>query len=503
MADIVVTDRFYKPTSQPVTGGERYLRLYYNKQSGAVRLTEVTSVGAETTVYKDGVWEYNPGTVNTAEEKIKVHELVKSTIETKVFPNLKSSEVKAQFVVQKAPSKDIPGGGQDPVPTKDSTGLAGAARDFLGGIPQLGVITVDEKSFVSKNMATLFPESAIIKYPKDMSEFQDRLSITQYEYKAPYKDAFKTPTEKLFEKGIQRGSALNLKAKLATVILPMPNGTRDNNSVDWGGGDKMSSLQIGAAGNFPVAMGIAGVSEAAGIGNAVANSEAARDILSKSPKWGAALQGALGVLSNPAIKGMAANLMIGGGLNNPIAAAAFQSAILKAAGIEVDPDVILSRGHGVVPNSNLELLFNGPTLREFSFAYRMSPRSEEEAVVVRKIIRYFKQGMAPKKSNASNSNAGGASALLAAPNVFKLRYLSGDKPISGVNKFKICALKNISVSYSPDGQWAAYDKGQPISVTMELRFSELEPIYESDYQEGVVNGLRDDYEPITPDDVGY
>ena len=47
------------------------------------------------------------------------------------------------------------------------------------------------------------------------------------------------------------------------------------------------------------------------------------------------------------------------------------------------------------------------------------------------------------------------------------------------------------IDYAPDGYWAAYRDSQPVAVKMDLSFTELRPIYESD-QAG------------TPDDsVGY
>ena len=175
------------------------------------------------------------------------------------------------------------------------------------------------------------------------------------------------------------------------------------------------------------------------------------------------------------------------------------------------PESILARGFGIVPNSNMELLFTGPTLRDFTFAYRMSPRSEEEARHVKRIIRFFKQGSAPKKLN-STGGAGGRSTFLGTPNVFKLRYITtGNKDISGLNKFKICALRSVAVNYAPDGTWAAYDEGQPVSLTMSLNFQELEPIYESDYQIPVSADFKgnkdvsamDNFSPVNNDDVGY
>jgi len=193
----------------------------------------------------------------------------------------------------------------------------------------------------------------------------------------------------------------------------------------------------------------------------------------------------------------------GASLNDPLVKTAIVSLLLKNAGFEVSPETILARGEGIVPNSNLELLFQGPTLRQFGFTWRMSPRSASEATNVKRIIRMFKQGSAPRKLN-SQSGAGSASLFLGTPNVFKLSYkTAGNKEISGLNKFKICALVNMSVVYAPDGQWAAYDEGQPVSVQMTLNFQEIEPVYENDYQDKIFDDLGDDYTSVKPEDVGY
>ena len=73
--------------------------------------------------------------------------------------------------------------------------------------------------------------------------------------------------------------------------------------------------------------------------------------------------------------------------------ASLGSSVLNMLGQNMSAESILARGQGVIPNSNLELLFNSPALRKFSFTWRMSPRSREEAMLVNKIIRSFKQGM--------------------------------------------------------------------------------------------------------------
>jgi hypothetical protein len=142
----------------------------------------------------------------------------------------------------------------------------------------------------------------------------------------------------------------------------------------------------------------------------------------------------------------------------------------------------------------------------------LSPRSPEEAAMVRRIIRFFKQGMAVKKMSGKS---GQSSFFLGSPNVFKLEFRNGKtNEIAGVNKFKTCALKSFSCNYTPDGLWAAYEKGQPVSTTMQMMFDELEPIYDTDYQEGNIFGVdsktgkvdimnRGDLSSVSSNSVGY
>jgi len=108
----------------------------------------------------------------------------------------------------------------------------------------------------------------------------------------------------------------------------------------------------------------------------------------------------------------------------------------------------------------------------------------------------------------SGQAAGAGSAFLKTPNVFKLKYKSAGKSIPGVNKFKICAVTRVGVDYTPESQWTAYEDpespGQPVSVIMNLQFNELEPVYESDYQENnIFKSSEKDLESITDNDVGY
>jgi hypothetical protein len=358
-----------------------------------------------------------------------------------------------------------------------------------------GFDDLSKLDFKSANEEELFTKNAkLLKYPADILERnQDTLQISMYNYQAPKGDLFTNSTPEfrvdILTKGIQRNSAL--KKYIGTVILPIPAGISDSNNVNWGE-DNMNNLT-------------------AAVTNYVANHLQTQTVATGAAQAGQALAGLpasaitfLGTIGKASNGSIDPNLLAQ--LKAPIT-----SSLLKQAGFEVSPESILARGFGIVPNSNMELLFTGPTLRDFTFAYRMSPRSEEEARHVKRIIRFFKQGSAPKKLN-STGGAGGRSTFLGTPNVFKLRYITtGNKDISGLNKFKICALRSVAVNYAPDGTWAAYDEGQPVSLTMSLNFQELEPIYESDYQIPVSADFKgnkdvsamDNFSPVNNDDVGY
>ena len=299
-------------------------------------------------------------------------------------------------------------------------------------------------------------------------EAQDHLVISQYKYKVPRaKSLFDTDSDSdLLTKGIARNTALD--KFLGLVRLPMPNDITDSNNVKWGE-DVMNAIEAAGIKTFGEVSGMEGLGLATG----------------------AAFEGLAGV--EGATGGGALGMIIAqnGGLSGikETYGAEITSRILAMAGIEASAASILARGKGVVPNSNLELLFQAPMLREFQFNYRMSPRSNSEARVINHIVRFFKQGMAAKKVSATSGT--GASYFLGTPNVFRLQYrTSKNEAPEGVNRIKTCALTGTSVNYTPEGTWAAYEGGQPVSIMLSMRFQELEPIYDTDYAQYTGDMIR-------------
>ena len=167
---------------------------------------------------------------------------------------------------------------------------------------------------------------------------------------------------------------------------------------------------------------------------------------------------------------------VGTALNDPATKKALGGMIVGAA-VGIGQQA-LQRGEGMVVNPNMELLFGGPTLRNFGFTFKLSPRSKKEAETVIKIMRFFKQGMAVIRSQSQY--------FLKAPHTFKLEYIKKTTRDSQevhpyLNRFKECALSSCTVQYTPDGNYNTYSDGVMTSYSMQLGFNELEPVFNDDY----------------------
>ena len=221
-----------------------------------------------------------------------------------------------------------------------------------------------------------------------------------------------------------------------------PEGLADGNAVDWQNGTA-GALEVAA---FKAAQ--AGVSAATKEGNIIAN--VAKATMEKG-------------ISE------AESLIQNSGISNNDIASFFAS---RAVG----NNSLFTRATGKVMNPNLELLFNGPRLRQFNYNFRFTPREEREAREVRRIIKFFKKNMAPQRVNSK--------LFLKTPNVFKLKYIfKGGRQHPFLNKIKMCALTQFNVTYAPDGSYMTYDDGSMTAYNVNMSFGELNPIYESDYDD--------------------
>ena len=294
-------------------------------------------------------------------------------------------------------------------------------------------ISIDGRRF-RKKYESLF-------YPEDLgSNKQDRIRFEQV-----YTEGRKINVS-LEGKQFQRKT----KTIKGSVTLPIVTGIGDQNQVDWQGASLNPLQSLGAAG----ALGLfESVRQGSGIAEAISGA-------------GTAMQEGISRLRD--------NKTVGNDIQSAINVYLAQRAV-GAQGL-------LSRTTGAILNPNLEMLFSGPKLRNFNFTFKLSPRDADEATQVRKIIRFFKQGMAIKTSSSN--------VFLKAPNIFKIRYQTfntdGDEIIHpSINIIKECALLTCDVQYTPDGTYMTYEDPYRTltSYQLTLAFGELDPIYDSDYTE--------------------
>ena len=442
-----------------------YHKAYYNAETGEVQVwyefqgEAVQRWSSETGFTEDGAGYIEDSILETF--RSEVDRAVKNK-----FENV-------------APAKFSPG---------DEVGIAqDEASDYIA---EQFTTTDADRYFVNQGGAGQYPIDAI--YNKT-GQSQDHLVISQYRYKSPRagdvwgKNRRKVGT--LLTQGIKRGSAL--EQFLGLVRLPMPNTIQDSNNVRWGE-DTMNAIE-------------AAMLASVGEGKKDLIGGGAAGLLSMV-LGGGFKEGAISAIGaakfTDLVKGAMAseeNRQAAGNILTPEIVAR----ILASQGIETSAESILARRDGVIPNSNLELLFSAPMLRQFSFMYKMSPRSRAEASIVNQILRFFKQGMSAKKQTAGAGASEGRSYFLGTPNVFRLAYkTTGGDDIKGINRIKTCALTQASVNYTPEGTFASYDQGQPVSVMLTLGFQELEPIYDSDYKEGF-EPFKDSGGPVSYNAAGF
>lgn len=230
------------------------------------------------------------------------------------------------------------------------------------------------------------------------------------------------------------------RKSIGKVVLPIPGGINDNNSTDWASG----SMNAGQMALAKVAL---------------------TGITKGMKAMGSEIQGIVSDIG-------ASKEDVKDGLANALAGAATG-----------DSKALMQRSKGQVINPNMEVLFNGPGMRTFSFAFNMTARSAAEGATILKIIRFFKQGMAPIKSSSN--------LFLKSPHTFRLEYKNGSKDHKALNKFKECACTSCGLQYTPDGNYATFEDGIMTKYTMTLGFSELEPVFNSDYAE------------FSPDEIGF
>ena len=310
---------------------------------------------------------------------------------------------------------------------------------------------------------TFLGKSDLMAYPADIDLEQDHFKITRYNYARPDVNQSKPSQNKGGHYAKVAGDGVKGSKIMGSVILPMPKPI-DVYAAEWGKSElNISQLAaLGAANALTVGGRLTGKTPEQRAEEALLRDEAGR-------------------------RDQGGFLGRGKQMSQALIAQSLSNQAAKLFNTELDTDVFLARTGGKVLNPNAEVLFEGPTIRSFPFQFQMIARSESEGKEIRKIIKFLKAGMAPKFRNTT---------FIETPDIFTLAYKNGkgdNDVLKTVNRFSPggLALTTMNVDYAPSGYWSAYHDSQPVALKVDLNFTELRPLYQTDHED------------LEGDNVGY
>lgn len=289
-----------------------------------------------------------------------------------------------------------------------------------------------------------------LRYPKDvaMKENSDYVMFEFYEYKPPFQNINRADTKaKAGPLGAYNESAMSSrlydKTSGKTIVLYMPEDISTGYKANWTG---------------------------------KAFSNIGRDALTTAGSGNAGQ-----LLSNIATS---TETIVDQFIPNA-GAKVIQEVIGKITGESIEANDIFASTRGVILNPNVELLFSGIDLRNFSLNFKMVPRNQSEAQMIKDIIKEFKKSMLPKFAKGTElplstllaSPQSISNNFIRVPDVCKVSFMRGGNLNTDVTQYKMCAITQVDVNYTPDGAYATYDDGSMVAIQLSLSFQETKLIF--------------------------
>lgn len=152
-----------------------------------------------------------------------------------------------------------------------------------------------------------------------------------------------------------------------------------------------------------------------------------------------------------------------------------------------------SAGFGVIVNTAMAVLFQGPMYKGYDLHVILAPRNVEESILIRRIIAWIRWGV------SSEYAVDGFAFQF--PSVFRLEYSENitdyGQNVRGFDfgpiqtqrwqtasrwqAFKPAVLKSLSVNYAPTGHPIIMESGYPEAVKLSMKFMEIEYWLKSDF----------------------
>jgi hypothetical protein len=139
---------------------------------------------------------------------------------------------------------------------------------------------------------------------------------------------------------------------------------------------------------------------------------------------------------------------------------------------------------GTILNPNVEMMYEAPDLRGFSLSFKMTPRSSGEASNIKKICNRFKKAMLPSfGGQAIFGIVKDSPNLLTIPNVCQVSFMRGNDLHPYLPQYKLSAITDVSVNYTPDGSYATYSGGSPVATELKVSLKEMKILFSDEINE--------------------
>lgn len=166
-----------------------------------------------------------------------------------------------------------------------------------------------------------------------------------------------------------------------------------------------------------------------------------------------------------------------------------RAAIQKITGDQLTNDDVFGSISGAILNPNTELLFDSVDMRNFQLNFKLVPRNADESIIINEICETFKKCTLPTRSPGKvfgASNQGITASFIGVPNLCRVSFMHGPEEHEVLPRYKMCAVTQVDVNYTPDGSYATYHDGQPVAIELALNFQETKICFAEEIGNGGV-----------------
>ena len=295
-----------------------------------------------------------------------------------------------------------------------------------------------------------------LRFPNDMliDEGEDFVMFDFYDYRPPFKDKrYRGERKEVLNETLSQYNASGYAneyfkdKKYKQILLYMPQDVQDAFEANWEG-KKFGALTTG-------------VISAAGSG-------------SRGQKLDNIVKAATEAFDR-------------GGAN--AAAQIVTGLASKITGDTISTSDVFGGISGVARNPNMELLFQNMKLRTFDLTFKMAPYDQTDVSNMNDIIKTFKKAMLPQYKLGEGVSVFGMEndalegGFIQVPKICAVNFMRGASRNSYLPRYKMCAITDVNVNYTPDNVYATFDRSSPVATELKLSFMETKLVFSEDIEE--------------------